>query len=90
MSALAPAIQRKQPGLLTQVGVEDTAVTTEMLGTLADACRTSGTAVEISEAWRSPSPRIIAELREVGVPLIAASDARYAAEVGSWQYLRRV
>jgi putative hydrolase len=46
--------------------------------------------VEVSEAWRSPSPRIIAELLEVGVPLVAASDARYAADVGRWQYLRRV
>jgi putative hydrolase len=24
------------------------------------------------------------------VPLVPASDARYAAEVGRWQYLRRV
>ena len=76
--------------LLTQVGVEDTVVTDDVLGALADACRTSGTAVEVSEAWRNPSPRIITELREVGVPLVAASDARYAGDVGRWQYVRRV
>jgi hypothetical protein len=33
---------------------------------------------------------VVARLREAGVPLVAASDARYAAEVGQWQYLRRV
>jgi histidinol phosphatase-like PHP family hydrolase len=89
-SRYAPTQLARPLSLLSQVGVEDTDVTTEVLGALADACRTSGTAVEVSEAWRSPSPRIIAELREVGVPLIAASDARYAAEVGRWQYVRRV
>jgi putative hydrolase len=29
-------------------------------------------------------------LRGAGVALVEASDARYAAEVGQWQYLRRV
>jgi putative hydrolase len=46
--------------------------------------------VEISEAWRSPSPALVARLREAGVALIAVSDARYAGEVGRWQYLRRL
>ena len=50
----------------------------------------TGTVVEISEAWRSPSPRLVAMLRAADVTLVAASDARYAAEVGRWQYLRRV
>jgi histidinol phosphatase-like PHP family hydrolase len=76
--------------LLTQVGVDDAAVTPEILAALAAACRETGTAIEISEAWRSPSPAIVAALREADVSLIAASDARYAAEVGRWQYLRRV
>ena len=89
-SRYAPTQLARPLSLLTQVGVEDTVLTDDVLGALADACRTSGTAVEVSEAWRSPSPRIITELREVGVPLVAASDARYAGEVGQWQYLRRV
>lgn len=89
-SRYAPTQLARPLSLLTQVGLEDTVVSTGVLAALADACRTTGTAVEISEAWRSPSPRIIAELREVGVPLVAASDARYAADVGRWQYLRRV
>ena len=32
----------------------------------------------------------VAALREADVSLVAASDARYATEVGHWQYLRRV
>jgi putative hydrolase len=46
--------------------------------------------VEISEAWRCPSARLVAMLRAARVTLVPASDARYAAEVGHWQYLRRV
>lgn len=84
-----PAQLARPLGLLTQVGLDDTVVTSDVLGTLAQACRSAGARVEISEAWRSPSPALVARLRDAGVPLVAASDARYAGEVGHWQYLRR-
>jgi putative hydrolase len=89
-SRYAPVQVARPLGLLAQVGLDDTVVTPDVLGALIDACWTTGAAVEISEAWRSPSPRMVAELRESGVPLMAASDARYAGEVGRWQYVRRV
>jgi putative hydrolase len=76
--------------LLTQVGLDETALPRESLAALAAACRETGTTVEISEAWRSPSPTIVAALRDAEVSLVAVSDARYAAEVGHWQYLHRV
>ncbi|HEU4348302.1 MAG TPA: hydrolase [Actinoplanes sp.] len=86
----APTQLARPLSLLGQVGIDDVALTSGVLGALTDACLATGTAVEISEAWRSPSPAIVARLREANVPLVAASDARYAAEVGRWQYLRRV
>jgi histidinol phosphatase-like PHP family hydrolase len=86
----APAQLARPFSLLAQVGVDEAVVPPAAIAGLAHACRTSGTAVEVSEAWRSPSPRFVGLLREAGVPLVAASDARYAAEVGRWQYLRRV
>ena len=89
-SRYVPAQLARPLALLTQAGVEDTAVSPELVGELAAACRTTGTVVEVSEAWRSPSPRLVEMLREAGVTLVPASDARYAAEVGRWQYLRRV
>lgn len=89
-SRYTPAQLARPLGLLSQVGIDDSAVTPEILDALATACRLTGTAVEISEAWRGPSPRIVALLRAADVTMIAASDARYAGEVGQWQYLRRV
>ncbi|MEV6600697.1 hydrolase [Actinoplanes sp. NPDC051346] len=89
-SRYAPSQLARPLNLLAQVGIDDAAVTPELLAALASACRSSGTVVEISEAWRSPSPRVVAMLREADVALVPASDARYAAEVGNWQYLRRV
>ena len=86
----APVQLARPLGLLAQVGIDESTVTPEILDTLATACRMTGTAVEISEAWRGPSPRVVAALRAAGVALVAASDARYAGEVGHWQYLRRV
>ena len=89
-SRYAPAQLARPLSLLSQVGVDDAAVPPESLAALAAACRSTGTTVEISEAWRSPSPAVVAALRAAGVSLVAASDARYATEVGNWQYLRRV
>jgi histidinol phosphatase-like PHP family hydrolase len=89
-SRYAPTQLARPLILLAQVGLDDTSVTPDILATLADACRATGTTVEISEAWRSPSPTLAARLHEAGVALVAASDARYAAEVGRWQYLRRL
>lgn len=86
----APTQLARPLSLLTQVGVDEDAVTAATFDALAGACRATGTAVEISEAWRSPSPRMVERLRAAGVSLLAASDARYAAEVGQWQYLRRI
>jgi histidinol phosphatase-like PHP family hydrolase len=89
-SRYAPTQLARPLGLLAQVGLDDAVVTPDMLAALTAACRATGTVVEVSEAWRSPSARLIAMLRSAGVALVAASDARYAAEVGRWQYLRRV
>ena len=89
-SRYAPTQLARPLGLLTQVGLDDSVLTADVFAALTDACAATGTAVEVSEAWRSPSPHLVARLRAAGVPLIAASDARYAAEVGRWQYLRRV
>ena len=86
----APVQLARPLSLLARVGIDDAAVTPDALRALAEACRLTGTAVEVSEAWRGPSPRVVTMLREAGVTLLAASDARYAGEVGQWQYLRRV
>ena len=89
-SRYAPTQLARPLSLLAQVGIDDVAIPSDLLGLLTDACRATGTAAEISEAWRSPSQAILARLREANVPLVAASDARYAAEVGRWQFLHRV
>ena len=89
-SRYAPAQLARPLSLLAQVGLDDTALTPDLIEALAAACRETGTVVEISEAWRSPSPRMVGMLRDAAVTVVPASDARYAAEVGQWQYLRRV
>jgi putative hydrolase len=89
-SRYAPTQLARPLSLLAQVGLDDAVVTPDLLTALASACRETGTVVEVSEAWRSPTARLVAMLRAARVPLVPASDARYAAEVGRWQYLRRV
>jgi hypothetical protein len=89
-SRYAPTQLARPLGLLAQVGLDDAVITPDLLNELAGACRRTGATVEISEAWRSPSARLLAMLRAAQVTLVPASDARYANEVGRWQYLRRV
>ncbi len=86
----APAQLARPLSLLTQVGLDDSAVPAELLAALVSGARATHALVEISEAWRSPCPRLVRMLSEAGVPVGAASDARYAAEVGAWQYLRAI
>jgi histidinol phosphatase-like PHP family hydrolase len=89
-SRYVPAQLARPLALLGQAGLDDSAVTPALIADLAAACRTTGTVVEVSEAWRSPSPRVVEMLLDAGVTVVPASDARYAVEVGRWQYLRRV
>ncbi|HET6483153.1 MAG TPA: hydrolase [Actinoplanes sp.] len=88
-SRYAPTQLARPLNLLAHVGLDDVVLSPDLIGALAAACRETGTVVEISEAWRSPSPRVVALLRASEVMLAPASDARYAAEVGQWEYLRR-
>ncbi|MEV0896865.1 hydrolase [Actinoplanes sp. NPDC049802] len=89
-SRYVPAQLARPLALLGQAGVDDSAVTPALIAELASACRTTGALVEVSEAWRSPSPRVVQMLLDAAVLVVPASDARYAVEVGRWQYLRRV
>jgi len=89
-SRYAPTQLARPLSLLAQVGLDDGVLTPDLLGALAAACRETGTVVEVSEAWRCPSARLVTLLRAARVTLVPASDARYAAEVGHWQYVRRV
>jgi histidinol phosphatase-like PHP family hydrolase len=89
-SRYTPTQLARPLSLLAQIGIDDATLPSEVFESLVQACRITGTAVEISEAWRGPSPRLIQMLRAAGVTLVAASDARYAAEVGRWQYLNTV
>jgi hypothetical protein len=89
-SRYAPTQLARPLSLLAQAGLDDTVLTTDLVGALATACRETGTVVEVSEAWRCPSARLVTLLRAAQVTVVPASDARYAAEVGHWQYVRRV
>ncbi|HWS38535.1 MAG TPA: hydrolase [Actinoplanes sp.] len=89
-SRYAPAQLARPLALLGQAGIDDSAVTPALIAELASACRTTGSLVEVSEAWRSPSARVVEMLLDAAVTVVPASDARYAAEVGRWHYLRRV
>jgi putative hydrolase len=86
----APTQLARPLNLLAQVGIDESAVSSTLLTDLIGGCRVTNAVVEVSEAWRIPSPLVVRQFIESGVTVVPASDARYAAEVGAWQYIRTV
>jgi putative hydrolase len=89
-SRYAPSQLCRPLGLLQAAGVTDADVDDQALHGLVAACRVTGTVVEISEAWRTPSVRLVRMLAEAGVHLAAASDATEPAMVGAWRFTRTI
>ncbi|GAA2515887.1 hydrolase [Pilimelia columellifera] len=89
-SRYAPAQLARPLNALWQLGVEEAELDDDVFAPLVDACRCTGAAVEVSESWRTPSPRLAGLFAAAGVPLLAASDARDVAQLGHWRYVARV
>jgi histidinol phosphatase-like PHP family hydrolase len=89
-SRYAPTQLARPLNLLWQLGIDEAEIDLSAFGYLVDACRVTGAVVEVSEAWRTPSARLAHLFATAGVPLIAASDARDAAQLGQWRYVARV
>ncbi len=86
-SSPVPAIVAHLFSLLPKCGLDEAAVTDELLDALASAARGTDSAVEVNEKWRCPSARVLTGLAARGVRLTAGSDAHRAADVGRWAYL---
>ncbi|MGW8379056.1 PHP domain-containing protein [Streptomyces sp. ODS28] len=76
--------------VLPKCGLEESAVDPVLLARLADACRASGTPVELNEKWRCPGPATALALHRAGVRLVAGSDAHAAEAVGRWSHAAEV
>lgn len=87
-SRYAPTQLARPLCLLGRIGLDMDEVPDALLGALAAACRATGTVVELSEAWRVPTPRVAYRLAAAGVPLVPASDASDATRLGHWEYVR--
>ncbi|WP_185992733.1 PHP domain-containing protein [Streptomyces sp. 130] len=76
--------------VLPKAGLDERAVGAARLGRIAAACRRTDTAVEINEKWRCPSAATAGVLRDLGVRLVAGSDAHIAADIGAWDFAAQV
>lgn len=89
-SRYAPTQLARPLGLLAELGVDEDEVPEPLLRECVEGCRVTNTTVEVSEAWRRPSLRFARMCATAGVTLAAASDARYANEVGRWRYVHQL
>jgi putative hydrolase len=87
LRAPMPVIVAHPFSLLSKIGVDASHVTDEHLRTLAGACHVAGAAMEVNEKWRCPSPQMLVQLHQLGVELVAGSNAHCAADIGQWPYL---
>jgi putative hydrolase len=89
-SRYAPTQLARPLNLLGQLGLDMDEVDDRLLDALAAACRHTGTAVEVSEAWRAPTPHVAYRLAAAGVQLVPASDGSDATRLGHWEYVRQL
>lgn len=83
----APTTLARPLDFLAQAGIPESTVDEDVIATLAEACRRTSTAVELSERHRLPTRRVALAMAAAGVKLVAASDAYTSRDVGRWQYL---
>jgi putative hydrolase len=83
----APTTLARPLEFLALAGIPESDVDDAVLVEIVDACRATGTVVELSERHRMPTRRLARVLAEGGVRAAAASDAYAARDVGRWQYV---
>jgi histidinol phosphatase-like PHP family hydrolase len=83
----APTTLARPLEFLAQAGIAESTVDEAVLGTLAEACQSTGTVIELSERHRLPTRRVALTMAAAGVKMVAASDAYTARDVGRWQFL---
>jgi putative hydrolase len=83
----APTTLARPLEFLAQAGIPESDVDDSAVAAVVDACRSTGTVVELSERHRMPTRRLARALTDGGVRVVAASDAYVARDVGRWQYL---
>jgi histidinol phosphatase-like PHP family hydrolase len=90
MGRYAPTRLARPLDFIARMGLSDAEIDEVAGAELADACRRNGTVVEVSERYRTPSPRLAAQFASAGVRLAVASDAVQASEVGRWRHVAEV
>lgn len=87
-AALAYPHQRAQLAhwfsILPKVGLSEEAISDEQLRSWAATAARTGTLVEINEKWGCPGPRAIRAALDVGVEVVASTDAHVATDVGRY------
>jgi putative hydrolase len=83
----APTTLARPLEFLALAGVAETAIAQGAIDEIINSCRSTGTAVELSERHRLPTRRLARMLIDGQVRLLPASDAYNARDVGHWRYL---
>jgi putative hydrolase len=89
-NALSPAKCPRRPllahlfSVLPKVGLAEDDIPGPVLDELAWRIARSGALVEVNEKWSCPSPRTVAALAAVGVPLVAGSDSHHCRDIGRY------
>jgi putative hydrolase len=83
----APTTLARPLEFLAAAGISESTVDNEAIETLVSACRTTATAVELSERHRMPTRRIARAMADGGVRMVAATDTYSARDVGRWSFV---
>jgi putative hydrolase len=80
-----PDAQLAHPfSVLPKLGLDESMIGADRLGSLAATLGEHGAVVEVNEKWGCPGPEAIAAFRAAGVPLVAGTDSHRPQDVGRY------
>ena len=76
--------------LLPKIGLRETDVPELLIDEILEVSSATGTIVEVSERWRTPSDAFQRRCLRAGVRVIASTDSHRSADIGRYEFVRSV
>ena len=73
--------------ILPKIGLHEDSIPDELTEALARTAANTGATLEVSERWRCPSLRVVQQFRQLGVPIVASTDAHKPDAIGQYSYV---
>ncbi|MDB4917650.1 MAG: hypothetical protein JWM95_5294 [Gemmatimonadetes bacterium] len=90
MHSARPLVLAHLFSILPKMGLHESDVAEPLLDDIVAVAASTGTAVEMSERWRTPSAAFIERCLRMGVRVVASTDSHRASDIARYDYVRDI